>query len=164
MFENSYRLLSLFEVVENVRGRKKLQKMVHLLENAGTDFAFKFDYHFYGPYSAELQVEIEGMVRQGLLEEKKEDSAFVYRMTERGKQLKAQMETMAGYQFPLNETLAQSLSEQSSQFLEMVSTYAYLLDSDYDDQAAAEKAVELKPHLGHYMEDAVEFYRNRFCM
>lgn len=53
------------------------------------------------------------------------------------------------------------LNEKSSQFLELVSTYAFLLETGYDGESAYSKARELKPHLAYMMDDAVEFY-NQF--
>ncbi|MHB8073991.1 YwgA family protein [Desulfosporosinus fructosivorans] len=156
MFDSAYLLLSLFDDVELVEGRKKLQKMVHLLTTAGAAFSFKYQYHHYGPYSAQLQDEINFMVRQGFIEEFKEKETYVYKITERGKEFKLSLErTNNG---DLNRELVLSLNEHSSQFLEMVSTYAFLLDSGYDSDSAIQKAIELKPHLSGYSEDARKYY------
>lgn len=43
MFQNSYRLLTFVDAAEKIYGRKKLQKMIHLLKSAGTSFPFLFD-------------------------------------------------------------------------------------------------------------------------
>ncbi|SFH06966.1 hypothetical protein SAMN05660649_03734 [Desulfotomaculum arcticum] len=60
----------------------------------------------------------------------------------------------------INRELAMSLNVQSSQFLEMVSTYAFLLESGYDDHSAITKAIELKPHLSGFAEEAKNFYHH----
>lgn len=156
MFDSAYLLLSFFDNVELVEGRKKLQKMVHLLTTAGADFSFKYQYHHYGPYSAQLQDEINFMVRQAFLEEFKENETYVYKITGRGKEFKNILEK--NINCDLNRELVLSLNEHSSQFLEMVSTYAFLLDSGYDSHSAIQKANELKPHLSGYAEDARKYY------
>jgi len=158
MFEAAYSLLSVFAEVNKVYGRKKIQKMVHLLESAGANMPFKYEYHYYGPYSAELQEEINVLVQQGLLTETKDDEAYVYAITEKGKKFKETLETVGGYNINFNAELLNSMSKESSQFLEMASTYAFLIDSGYNPQQAKSKALELKPHLEKYIERAISFY------
>jgi len=158
MFDSTYLLLKFFDDVELVEGRKKLQKMIHLLSSAGAAFSFKYQYHHYGPYSAQLQDEINFMVRQSFLEEFKENETYVYKITSLGKEFKISLERTCNGE--LNHELLMSLNEHSSQFLEMVSTYAFLLDSGYDSHSAIQKAIELKQHLSGYAEDARNYYNN----
>ncbi|MFZ3100901.1 MAG: hypothetical protein WA131_03565 [Desulfitobacteriaceae bacterium] len=158
MFDSTYLLLRFFDYVELVKGRKKLQKMVHLLSTAGAAFSFKYQYHHYGPYSTQLQDEINFMVRQGFLEELKENETYVYKITPLGKEFKTSLE--GTYNGDLNRELLMSLNEHSSQFLEMASTYAFLLDSGYDSHNAIHKAIELKPHLSGYAEDVTNYHNN----
>jgi uncharacterized protein YwgA len=40
-------------------GKTRLQKIVFLLEEKGLGFGFSYDYHNYGPYSAELSFAID---------------------------------------------------------------------------------------------------------
>ncbi|WP_018130887.1 hypothetical protein [Effusibacillus pohliae] len=158
MLDASYRILKIFDAVGSVHGRKKFQKMVHLLTSSGADFPFTFEYHHFGPYSAELQEEIAFLVQQGLLAESKENEAYVYRITEKGRAFKENLENSGVCRFHLAEAVVASLSEKNPQFLEMVSTYAFLLESGYDVHSAAEKAADLKPHLRAHLEEAVGFY------
>ncbi|MBO8172976.1 MAG: hypothetical protein H0Z33_13940 [Bacillaceae bacterium] len=158
MFEGAYSLLSLFDEIKKVHGRKKVQKMVHLLESAGLDLPFKYEYHFYGPYSAELQEEINTLVQQGFLTESKNDEAYVYSITKKGKAFKETLEADGGYSLKINTDLLNSMVKESSQFLEMVSTYAFLIDLGYDTHKAKSKAIELKPHLEKLIDEAIAFY------
>jgi len=151
MFKAAYSLLSIFDSVNSVYGRKKVQKMVHLLEVSGTELPFKYEYHFYGPYSAEVQEEIGFLVQQGLLDV----------ITEKGRAFKATLEDDGGYHVPIDKRLLNSMTNESSQFLEMVSTYAFLIDSGYDASAAKEKALELKPHLERFVDKAVNYYNRQ---
>lgn len=161
MFKAAYSLLSIFDSVNSVYGRKKVQKMVHLLEVSGTELPFKYEYHFYGPYSAEVQEEIGFLVQQGLLDEIKHDGAYEYVITEKGRAFKATLEDDGGYHVPIDKRLLNSMTNESSQFLEMVSTYAFLIDSGYDAPAAKEKALELKPHLERFVDKAVNYYNGQ---
>lgn len=159
MFESTYCLLSILGSVERVKGRKKLQKTLHLLESSGADVPFKYEYHFFGPYSAELQEEVNFSVQQGFIEETKTDETYVYTITEKGRKFKERLDASGDYQFILDDVLLNSLSQKSSQFLEMVSTYAFLIESGYKPEEAKIKAVELKEHLKNCINEAVEFYK-----
>lgn len=158
MFNSTYCLLKFFDTVEKVNGRKKLQKMIHLLENSGEDFPFKYEYHFYGPYSAQLQEEVITLVQQGFLTESNEDDTYIYQITDKGKKFKSNLEGSGNFKLILNEELLSLLSQESSQFLEMVSTYSFLIESGYSLDLAKQKAEELKPHLEGYIDRAVTFY------
>jgi len=156
LFDSTYLLLKLFNQADLIQGRKKLQKMVHLLSSTGTNFPFKFQYHHYGPYSAELQQEIDFMVSYGMLDEIKSSYGYTYQVTDRGREFMNQLDSQ--YNENVNQDLVGSLNQQSSQFLEMVSTYAFLLDSNYDSEGAKKKALELKPHLEWCIDDAINYY------
>ena len=47
------------EVSERPPGKKTLQKLIYLIEEAGNPFGFKYGIHFYGPYSADLDYTIK---------------------------------------------------------------------------------------------------------
>ncbi|GAB6173361.1 hypothetical protein JCM15765_28390 [Paradesulfitobacterium aromaticivorans] len=47
-------------------------------------------------------------------------------------------------------------------FLEMLSTYIFLLESGYQPNEAKGKAVELKPHLGNLIDESIKFYNANF--
>lgn len=57
--------------LENLTGskpcKKTLQKIFYLIEEAGDQVGFDYTIHFYGPYSADLDYEIQNMIGQGLL-------------------------------------------------------------------------------------------------
>ncbi len=161
MFEAPYSVLSVFEAVNQVYGRKKIQKMIHLLEASGAALPFKYEYHFYGPYSAELQETINFLVSLEFLTENKDDDAYVYEITERGKAFKQTLESHDQAEVNLNPELLSALSGEKSQFLEMVSTYAFLMDSNYTPEEARLKAHELKPHLAGLLERAIAFYHSK---
>ena len=80
---------------EPVRGRTRLQKMMFLLwkgmEGEGRRglSGLGFVPHHYGPYSRQLQDDMEGLIGEGMIEEEGAESpagqyAYRYRVTERG--------------------------------------------------------------------------------
>lgn len=157
MFEAAGSVLSVFSIVESVYGRKKIQKMVHLLEAAGTRMPFKYEYHYYGPYSADLQAELNDLVQQKFLDEKPDGDAYIYEITDKGRKFKEMLE-QSGKTIEIDSELVRSMARQSSQFLEMVSTYAFLIDAGYEPAEAKRKALELKHHLKHYLDRAISYY------
>jgi len=157
MFEATSSVLSIFAVVGKVQGRKKIQKMVHLLDAAGNRMPFKYEYHHYGPYSAELQAELNDLSQKNLLHEDIQDETYVYEITDKGREYKAKLDRL-GFEVSIDAELVKSLAKKSSQFLEMVSTYAFLLNSGLKPQEAREKALELKFHLKDYIDSAIDFY------
>lgn len=158
MFKSVYNLLSLFDNVEKIHGRKKVQKMIHLFEISGVELSFKYEYHHFGPYSAELQAELNFLVNQGLLDETKAEGAYVYAITDKGKEFKEKLQAEEEYQIYFDDGLLHEFMSKSSQFLEVVSTYAYLLDLGYDHEYAKANTLQLKAHLEGYVEEAIQFY------
>jgi uncharacterized protein YwgA len=52
----------------SVYGRVRMQKMFYLLDRMGLGSGLQYEYHHYGPYSAELTEEIKDAVAFGFLE------------------------------------------------------------------------------------------------
>jgi len=162
MFEAAGSVLSVFSVVGKVNGRKKIQKMVHLLKVAGFRMPFKYEYHHYGPYSAELQMELSDLEREGYLREWIEDETYIYEMTDKGREFKEQLDRL-GATVKVDRELVESMARKGSPFLEMVSTYAYLIDAGYKPEDARDKTLELKDHLKGYLNDAISFYNEKIA-
>lgn len=158
MFKTTYQLLFFFDYVEELRGRKKLQKMIHLLKSSGVDFPFRYRYHHYGPYSSQLQSEIDQLVYQDFLIEKPDNGAYTYVITAKGKNFKQMLETEGGFTFSLNKCVLDELEKESTPFLEMYSTYVFLRETGDTDEEAFDKAKELKPHLAELLEQVVVKY------
>jgi uncharacterized protein YwgA len=49
-------------------GKKKLQKMVYLIEEKGVDLGYEYGLHFYGPYSADLNTETMFLSADGIVQ------------------------------------------------------------------------------------------------
>lgn len=52
---------------ENPPCKKAVQKIVYLIEEAGEDLGYDYGIHFYGPYSAELDYELQDLNARGIL-------------------------------------------------------------------------------------------------
>lgn len=163
MFETKFTLLSLFAEIDTLTGRKKLQKTVHLLNQKSKAFPFRFEYHHFGPYSSQLQSEIAALVNEGYVEEIHERGAYTYRITESGLSLKGTLGELQSNPPSFDVMLAKELVQEDAQFLEMVSTYAFLVNSGYPSQEANQKMIELKPHLTHLADEAVQYYNRQIA-
>jgi len=162
VFDKTYKLLRFFSETGTLTGRKKLQKMVHLLQRKGVSFDMDYAYHHYGPYSADLQAEVQELVDQELLVEEMKDNTYQYYLTDKGKEFLGVLQETKKDAFALPNNLMELLMDKSSPFLEVVSTYSYLLDNGYTDEEAIAKLKELKPKLDCYWEDAISFYKEKY--
>lgn len=158
MLQTMHQLLTFFDSVEKVEGRKKLQKMIHLLNNAEQNFPFKYQYYHYGPFSSTLQYEVNRLVEEDYVKETQVNGAYVYAITEKGRKFKELLEREGKFHFNFDRDLLQSMSHEESQFLEVVSTYAFLIESGDSFEQAKSRTAQLKSHLSGYLENAIQFY------
>lgn len=158
MLNNEYALISLFKTVSKITGRKRLQKTVYLLQQAGVPYVEKFSYHHYGPYSSELQARINMLVDHGLLSETYDSKAYTYKITEEGSLFIEKYEEAFNNVFDLPRNTVNQLMGTNTSVLEMASTYAYLLEMGYQREKALTKASELKPYLVNVLDDAQVLY------
>jgi uncharacterized protein YwgA len=91
-----YQLAKLVEWAETLHSRKRLQKVVFLLQNAGCPFEADFTLHYFGPYSQDVAHIADEMTQAGLLDEKEEETGigktFHYALTEKTKGLLSDFE------------------------------------------------------------------------
>jgi uncharacterized protein YwgA len=62
MYDNNI-IMSVVREIQRISGKppgkKALQKLVYLIEEAGDDLGFAYSIHFYGPYSADLDYAVK---------------------------------------------------------------------------------------------------------
>jgi uncharacterized protein YwgA len=125
MLKEHAKLLVLFQEAGEVIGRKKLQKIVYISKKFRFDFQEKFNFHFYGPYSEELSLQVEELTNLGFIQESKENkggySQYKYELSTQGREYLGIYPTaMEGY-----DQFVQLVNQESSRFLELVSTMLY---------------------------------------
>ncbi|TYP52401.1 hypothetical protein [Thermosediminibacter litoriperuensis] len=161
MYENIYSILKLMSSVNLIYGRKKFQKIVQILQTFGFPFEQRFVFHLFGPYSQELQNDIDMMVEDGLLIENTSSSgAYIYLINkEKAEKVISYLENnkMVSTVFPEKGSLIRELNEQEPSFLELISTNIYLNEMGYNNEEIREKIRELKPHLFDRYDEAVNF-------
>lgn len=151
---NRLQLASLIDQVETtdapLEGRKRLQKLVYLLQFGGHDLGVDYTLHHYGPYARGLASLTDEMVDDGLLQENREPfstgygGTYTYRLTDGCRE---QLRTLArSGQKPLDDAkaLLGRLAKEDVWPLELSSTVAYFVDSGCDWPEAVRKAAEFK--------------------
>jgi uncharacterized protein YwgA len=111
-----------------IQGRKRFQKIVHILQSAGAPFSEHFELSHYGAYSAELKAELDMMKSQGLVEEMETSTRY----GDVGFEIKPKP-ALGRFLSQLTNRLdsrwiclAKKLNEKPSSYLEGVSTVRYL--------------------------------------
>lgn len=160
MIEYRYRLLELLSKTGEIKGRKKLQKMFYIIQSLGYNLDLDYTYHNYGPYSSQLQAEVDFLFEEELISENRISNMYVYQVREKGEQLLTKLEQsgLTGISPDVPAAIIQKLQDSEAQFLELVATIMYLRDLGFDDDKEIQaKVVELKPHLERYYSNAVIF-------
>ena len=166
---NRLQLAKLVESAGVLKTRKRLQKVVYLLQAAGCRLDVDFTLHHYGPYSHGLSQLADDMVRVGLLEEDETPNAMVgrsfsYRLSDRARQQLTLLPQGAGSPLGLGrfERLAKELlAEPDLPKLEYASTVAYFRKQRDTWDEAREAAANFKGQNAYspVMRDAEQLAR-----
>lgn len=152
------KIVQFISIANEVKGRKKMQKMIYIAKKMNFPFAEKYELHMYGPYSEELTLRIEELCAMGFLAEQCVDKGsyvqYSYTATDEGASF---LETAQNPQ----ETLAvcvDMMNDKSSRFLELVSTLLYFDHLEKDEQIAKVHIVKNKLNFSEQeMADAFDF-------
>lgn len=153
MLKGHAKLMRLVEIVGEVTGRKKLQKMVYIAKRMHVDFDERFEFHMFGPYSEELTVKVDEMCNLGLLEEHWESKGAIqvykYALNDAGRDFLRFEDVNLGR----GEELIRRMNEENSRFLELVSTMLYFEHLPFDEMVT--KVFTLKSKQ-RYTEEEVQ--------
>lgn len=147
------KLLYAIQQAGQVNGRKKLQKMIYISKKNNYDFQQRYNFHFFGPYSEELSIQIEELANLGFIQEVKETksgySQYNYELSPKGKEYLGMYPTEMK-EFP---EFIERLNQESSRFLELVSTMLYF--DKLGREALIEKVRKVKSKQ-NYTEEELE--------
>jgi uncharacterized protein YwgA len=142
-------ILALVNLAGQIEGRTRFQKMVYILKCKGVAFPEKFKYHYYGPFSVDLQLEIDDLVSRNLLrEDLNPDPIPTYTYSIEQKSNTNELKTY--------EALIKTLNDTNRKVLELTSTIFFLRNQEKitDKEVIIKKLNFLKPHLAGYIEEA----------
>jgi uncharacterized protein YwgA len=143
----------LVQELGQIEGRKKFQKIVHILQCAGAPFDERFEFAQFGPYSGTLKAEIDNLDVFEILHEEQKGNTYVFSSGKRFPELK---EAGLLSESPVWSGFANKLNGKSASELEALSTTLFLLERGYQDEALDAKFQELKAHLLEFFEKAKE--------
>lgn len=143
MLTNHAKLMQFFSIASEVTGRKKLQKMIYILQQCQMPFEEKYRFHIYGPYSEELTLRVEELCNLNFIDEVREDKGnyyqYQYKVNREGEEFLQQF----SLGMPDLEWHVSQLNARSSRFLELVATMLYF--SDLSTVEVEEKVRDVKP-------------------
>jgi uncharacterized protein len=152
---SQYPLFDLMQILGSVDGRKKLQKIVYILKSIGFPFQEDFRYHYFGPYSSDVQYEISELVDEKYVEESHEGAVNGY---ESYSYHYIGDESQSNQFSQYSEFLLQ-LNGKEARLLEMVSTIFFLEADHYGSpELIRQKVISLKPHLEGLVDQAFEYH------
>jgi uncharacterized protein YwgA len=148
-----YQLAKLVEWAGTLNSRKRLQKVVFMLQAAGCPFEAEFYLHHYGTYSEDVARLTDEMVRLELLKEASEPfmggSKYSYQLSEQAQRQLGELErtdrgrVLAAQLAPFEEKAKALLAADVKQ-LEHASTILYFHLEGKDWPEAVEQAVKFK--------------------
>lgn len=150
---NKYQMAKLIQWAETLRTRKRLQKVVYLLDSAGCPLADDYRIHFFGPYSQDVAQTTDELVRLGIIEEQQVANVagqqYNYCLTSEGAAKLADAEqTPHGQQateaMSPFESQARDLFSMEVRLLEVASTMAYFKRKGNDWPEAVERTCHFK--------------------
>ncbi len=144
----------LIDVCGSIDGRKKLQKMVYLLQQMGyrDEFPQEFGYLHYGPYSRELKREIDWLCASdtALIEEESHPgpSPEAVSYSYKPKAILESLFTELGISGqPGWAGHARDLATKDAPFLEAIATVVYLRKKGRNEESVRKEFAVLKPSL-----------------
>lgn len=115
-------------------GKVRLQKVVYLLDQVGMNSGFSYEYHHYGPYSAELAKAVdEGVFSHRINEEvrRRPDGVpySVFRLTPESDH-PAEIRALGGLTFERAQAALKVMQQRDATVLELASTIHWLTSKE----------------------------------
>ena len=141
-----------------VEGRKRLQKIVHLLRAKGhEEFKQRFILHYFGPFSRQLATQLDFLsAAELIIEVPEENGAFSYSVPEGARADLSDLRSGSAEPPPWAE-FAQELDNASTEELESVSTLVFLHLRGTKGNVLEAEFARVKPHLTARFSDARQF-------
>jgi len=148
-----YQLAKVVDWAGTLDTRKRMQKVIYLLQIAGCPLEIEYTLHFYGPYSQEVARLTDELVRAQVLVERAESNLvgqqFSYQLTDEARHHFAEFELTPRGKAAANvltpfEPLARQLFQVDLKDLEYASTVVFFRTQGYDWPMAIAKMCDFK--------------------
>lgn len=152
------RISTLFSLILRATGiltsRTKLQKIAYLLDRVGWNVLKDYRYHYYGPYSDQITLEIENFRSRGWLNEEihgsGERAVYSYALTRTGERIADALAARIGDPRFIQRSMGivRALNAFSIRDLELMATLVFLYEEhSFRDEHLVRTVMELKPHF-----------------
>jgi uncharacterized protein len=129
-----------------IQGRKRMQKVVFFLKQAGCPLSAEFTLHHYGPYSRDVAEMTDIMVGENLLDESN-GGQFVYKLNQQTPALITSSRSRSPERvaaFEKYREMALELLREDLWQLELGSTVLYFFQAEQNWEVALTKACDFK--------------------
>ncbi len=141
----------LAQTTTSIQGRKRIQKMMYLVDGIGWNSVTDFKFHYYGTYSESLAQEVQGMVNNGWLKENATGELHNYYVKNRNvvNAMIGRLRSINEQRMEISISLIRELDKYSTDMLEVSSTLVYLRKEkpELNDNQLIALAQELKPQF-----------------
>ena len=161
-----YTIARLILELGKVRGRKHLQKIVHLLKAKGAkDFRQRFILYYFGPFSRKVASQLDLLCDLGLVDESKDGETYVYSVRD-DKSARAEILEFSGTgkKQPEWAALANELNKHDTPFLEALSTIVFLDRPDWKDGDLKKEFTHVKPRLSDLFDECLKYAKREKFM
>lgn len=151
-------LFQLFDAVGEIKGKKRLQKIVHLLQECSpANFGVTFRLAQFGAFSSDLAVQLDQLNTDQFLEGRKARTTsghptLVYSKTPHYDKVMEEI----GYEKAPWKDLAARLNGKDTRVLEAISTIVFLHRTSTNENALKQRFNTLKPHLAELFDTALQ--------
>jgi len=161
--ESAMLVARLVNELGEVSGRKRLQKIVHLLQATGAkEFGYRFILHYFGPYSKELANDLDFLSDVKILDEHAPvgEGSYKYAVCA---EVMDEVNRMSDRDKGSGEwkKLALELKVREVPFLEALSTIVFLSKRGRQGKRLRKEFDRIKPNLSACFDPAVEFANKR---
>lgn len=145
--DSRVKLLQVIDAVGELRGAKKLHKILYLAQVLGYGVNEDFVWHWYGPYSPSIALKIEDLVNTGALEESRAKAHYEtrsFQLTPEGQQLIEVFGKEGQQEDALRDLVATLYGKWSARRLELIASIMYLQRSGRTRGAAIREVKQSK--------------------
>lgn len=119
-------------------GKKKVQKLMYLIERRGVSLNLNYSIHFYGPYSAALDDEIHTLAAQGVLDIVIEGATHKIK----AKSPNGDLSGLTSEEARIVEEIKRDFADKAALELEAMTTLDYVAHTLLDDRGDMEQVVQ----------------------
>lgn len=156
-----YLILKSLNMVEKIDGRKKIQKIIYLINNKMSNVFSDYRFYLYGPYSDQLFYELQNLNDDEIINEISNTQSYSYMITNKGKEFLDLLESKMSVEDIEIFEIVKRLNEYSSEDLEIMASL-YYISREFNEiscEEMVEELMERKPYLGEErIREALEIF------